>query len=147
MSPSLSRQPSPEEERIAELDAENAELRKQNDILTTARQLEEAERERAQRFRDYADSADRQCVAEVQRREQAEAELALSREQTEYANDAMMAMCGRAEQAEAALAASNERFASLARRITTFLVVDSNAREQLLGGLNIELERAERGKP
>jgi hypothetical protein len=32
---------------------------------------------KAQRFRDYADSADRQCAAEVQKREQAEARIAV----------------------------------------------------------------------
>jgi len=38
-------------------------------------------------------------------KEQAEDELQLSREQTEYANDAMMAMCERAERSEAEVAA------------------------------------------
>jgi len=53
---------------IAELEEENAELRKQSDILTTARRLEEAERKQAeaelakvQEWRDGWDGVCKRC--------------------------------------------------------------------------------------
>lgn len=52
----------------------------------------------------------RASKADLRRRiAELEADLALSREQTEYANDAMMAMCERAQRAEDKLAALKAR--------------------------------------
>jgi chromosome segregation ATPase len=118
--------------------AEAALASERTDHATTTSQLINTEAALAGFLGPDGESPTTRRVAELEAENQL-VKADFDRMQREYKHEKI-----RAEQAEATLENSNERFTSLARRITTFLGADADAREKLLGGLHIDMERAAR---
>jgi len=131
------------DQRIAALEAENERLLDEPRDLRNALDIVTGMRDQARGELAALKEENLKLISECGRRSNA---LAASHEELAALKAQHETDIGISDHYAAELANSNERFASLARRVTTFLGADADAREKLLGGLHIDFDRAARAE-